>query len=101
MLAYYKLRRELADCLRFVFEAADAAEEAYAMSLHIRLKDFAKRQLLGAAAEGTLAYRIFMEIISLNEVFAKARCAVTNAVSNTTVPTTQGALLPHCTLAYF
>ena len=96
VLAYHKLRRELADCLRFVFEAADAAEKGYAMPLHIRLKDFAKRQLLGTAAEGTLAYRIFMEINSMNEVIARARCAVTNAVSNTAVPTIQGVLLSHC-----
>lgn len=90
VLAYHKLRRELADCLRFVFEAADAAEKGYAMSLHVRLKDFAKRQLLGSGAEGTLAYHILMEINSLNGVIANARMAVTNAVSNTTVPSTQG-----------
>lgn len=99
VLAYHKLRRDLAECLRFLFEAADAAEKGYAKPLLVRLKDFVKRQFLGSGSQASLAYRIFSEISTLNGIIATARVAVTNAVSNTTVPTTPGMFIRLCTLS--
>ncbi|KAH8115108.1 nucleoporin Nup186/Nup192/Nup205 [Phellopilus nigrolimitatus] len=101
ILAFHETRRELADCLRFVFEAADAAEKADALPVHARLNDFVKRQLVGSTSEGSVAYHIFAELNNSGAAIANARAAVTNAVSNTNVPGPQGgnANLGHAVLA--
>ncbi|KAI5120013.1 hypothetical protein M0805_008474 [Coniferiporia weirii] len=100
ILGYHRVRRELADCLRFVFEAADVAERGHARPVHARLNDFARRQLVGGGNGSSLAYRIFAELNNLGNVIANARMAVTNAVSNTNVPGPQGgnANLGHAVL---
>ena len=85
ILAYHRVRRELADCLRFIFEAADTAQRGYARPIHSRLNDFAQRHLLGSNGVNSLASRLFSELDGFGSVIANARVAVTNAVSNTSL----------------
>lgn len=85
ILAYHRVRRDLADCLRFIFESADTAQKGYAQPVHARLNDFAKRQLIGSGGEGSLAHRLFVELDGLGGTIANASSAVTNAVSNTSL----------------
>ncbi|EJD04791.1 uncharacterized protein FOMMEDRAFT_153883 [Fomitiporia mediterranea MF3/22] len=86
VLAYHQLRRELADCLRFVFETAAKAEEPVALPIHALLNDFVRRQLIETAGHGSITHRIFVEIVNLDTAIAAARIAVTNAVSTTNIP---------------
>ena len=90
VLEYHRVRRETADCLRFIFEAADSAQRGFVVNTRIRLNEFAKRYLVDGGGEGSLAARVFTELENLGGAIADARVAVTNAVSNTRLPNTQG-----------
>lgn len=92
VIEYHRIRRDLADCLSFIFEAAVVAQKGYGPAVHGRVNEFAKRQLVGGGADGSLAYRVFAELERLGTAIADARRAVTNAVSNTNIPGSQGEL---------
>ena len=57
---------------------------------HIRLNEFAKRYLVSGVGDGTLGSRICSELEKLGGTIGEARVAMTNAVSNTTLPGAQG-----------
>lgn len=92
VIEYHNIRRNLADCLSFIFEAAVVAQKGYGPAVYGRVNEFAKRQLVGGGADGSLAYRVFAELERLSAAIADARRAVTNAVSNTNIPGFQGEL---------
>ena len=87
VLAHHQLRRYLADCLRFIFEAVRVGQRGVGTPFHSRLAEYAKRQLVGSGGEGSLANRLFKQIDQLGQAIVETKTAVTNAVSNTNVPT--------------
>lgn len=90
ILEYHRFRRELADCLRFVFEISTAALGGHAPPIFSRVDDFVKRFLAG---KDSIATKVFAEIVVLDAAIVNARTAVVNAVSNTNVPNSQGEYL--------
>lgn len=86
VLTYHKLRRELADCLQLVFEAAEKTEEAFSLPVHALLNDFVKRQLVSNTREGSITSQIFTELHTFEATITNARTAVTNAITSTNIP---------------
>ncbi|EGO28547.1 hypothetical protein SERLADRAFT_413403 [Serpula lacrymans var. lacrymans S7.9] len=91
---FHQRRRYLADCMRYIFEAAELAQIAGASRLYHRVETFARHELIPAVkvpgGEIPLAYRIFREIDNLGITIARAQSARQNAGSNTTVSSGQG-----------
>ncbi|KAL1938972.1 hypothetical protein VTO73DRAFT_11125 [Trametes versicolor] len=90
ILEYHTRRRETAECLRILLEAAENAERADAPPLYHRINQFVRQQLLqggGRTATGlSLAMKIFQEIHNVGNALAKAQAARQNARSETVVP---------------
>ncbi|KAI0324921.1 hypothetical protein GY45DRAFT_1331027 [Cubamyces sp. BRFM 1775] len=94
ILEFHLRRRETADCLRYILEAAEAAERPDAPPLCLRINQFVRQQLLqlgGRAGAGlSLAMKIFQEIHNVGNALAKTQAARQNARSDTVAPS-QGA----------
>ena len=90
VLEYHRTRRELAECLRFIFEASVPAQDGNASNIQLRLNEFAKRYLVGSGGPSFIAHGVFSEINRLEDAIGKARTAVTNAVSDTKLPAQAG-----------
>ncbi|KAI0944532.1 hypothetical protein AcW1_002214 [Taiwanofungus camphoratus] len=94
ILEFHLRRRQLAECLRYIFEAAAIAETPQASQLYVRLDHFVRQQLLpapGGRNTGlSLAVKIFQEIHNLGNVLAKVQAARQCAKSNTVAPSAQG-----------
>ncbi|EIW76673.1 hypothetical protein CONPUDRAFT_92653 [Coniophora puteana RWD-64-598 SS2] len=92
---FHQRRRHLADCLRYLFEAAELAEIQDAPRLYMRINAFVQQELIPPAKVGagdaSLAYRIFSQVDALGGVLAHAQTAKQSAVSNTVAPK-QGAI---------
>lgn len=88
ILEYHRFRREVADCIRFVFEISNEALKGHAPPIFARLNEFVKRYLVGQSAT-----RVFAEIVALDGAMVDARTAVTNAISDTNIPANQGKYL--------
>lgn len=90
ILEYHTRRRETAECLRILLEAAENAERADAPPLYHRINQFVRQQLLqggGKTGAGlSLAMKIFQEIHNVGNALAKAQAARQNARSETVVP---------------
>lgn len=97
ILEFHLRRRQLAECLRYIFEAAAIAETPQASQLYVRLDHFVRQQLLpapGGRNTGlSLAVKIFQEIHNLGNVLAKVQAARQCAKSNTVAPSAQGEYL--------
>lgn len=93
---FHQRRRHLADCLRYLFEAAEAAESGDAVPMYGRINSFALSDLVpGVPVQGgevTLAYRIFKEIEHMDSVIARADAIRKNAGTNTIASSGQGKL---------
>lgn len=90
VLEFHLRRRQLADCLRYIFEAAEVAQNTGSPELYSQLEIFVRQQLI---AEGDkLPQRIYNELEKLSGVIAKVQCARQNATSNTVAPSQQGEL---------
>ena len=91
IMEYHTRRRELADCLGTILQAAERAETGDASPLHQRIDMFVRQQLLhpgGVAGAGlSLAMKLFQEIHSVGNTLAKALTARQNAKSETVAPT--------------
>ncbi|TFK69765.1 hypothetical protein BDN72DRAFT_959281 [Pluteus cervinus] len=91
-------RRDLVDCLQFLFQAAEYAGSPQASPLHERIRSFVYEELVPglspAGGQLTLPYRLFKELEGLDVLLAKALTAKRNAGSTTVppAPQTQGAL---------
>ncbi|KAH9856365.1 nucleoporin Nup186/Nup192/Nup205 [Lenzites betulinus] len=94
ILEFHLRRRETADCLRSIFEAAEVTERADAPPLCHRVAQFVMQQLIGDGARTgaglSLAMKIFQEIHNVGNALTKAQAARQNARSETVAPT-QGA----------
>ncbi|KAI0830134.1 nucleoporin Nup186/Nup192/Nup205 [Trametes gibbosa] len=91
ILEFHLRRREIADCLWSIFEAAEVTERADAPPLCHRVTQFVTQQLLGdggrSGAGLSLAMKIFQEIHNVGNALAKAQAARQNARSETVAPT--------------
>ncbi|KAL6308871.1 nucleoporin Nup186/Nup192/Nup205 [Sparassis latifolia] len=93
VLEFHVRRRQLAECLRYIFEAAEMVESQDAPPLCARIDLFVRQQLLpapgGPAGGLSLASKIFQEVHNLGNVLSKAQTARQNARSNTVAPSAQ------------
>ncbi|TDL27118.1 hypothetical protein BD410DRAFT_714859 [Rickenella mellea] len=91
VVEFHHTRRDLADCLRFIFEAASVAQQGHASRLHVQLNEFARRHLITAEGDKSLGNKVFAEIANLGDAITAAKAAVTNAISQTNIPGPQNA----------
>lgn len=105
VLEYHRRRRDLADCIRFLLEAAEVVGSPGTSALHARLELFVKQQLIPAKegadsvvfGEKGLGWKVLLELEALDRTLSLALTAKQNAGSNTTL---QG-LLSHLSLCNF
>ncbi|KAJ3995979.1 nucleoporin Nup186/Nup192/Nup205 [Lentinula boryana] len=88
---FHARRRYLVDCLRYLLEAAEAAESSEAPSLYHHLDryvrvDLIKPQSMPSGGEIPLAYRIFQEIENIGKVIVRADNTRRSAQTNTVFP---------------
>ncbi|CAL1713365.1 unnamed protein product [Somion occarium] len=95
LLNFHIRRRHIADCLRFLFEAAELSERPDAPPLFHRLNTFLRQNLLPPPKpqEAPLATKLFKEIENLEVNMSKTLNARQNAGSDTVAPPNQGARL--------
>lgn len=95
IVEFHQRRRQLVDCLRYIFEAAELAEATDVPSIFVRLDAFTRRQLTPAVhaptgGDVTLALTIFREMENLGNDITKIQGMKQIAVSNTAAPSNQG-----------
>ncbi|KAJ7620549.1 nucleoporin Nup186/Nup192/Nup205 [Mycena polygramma] len=90
---FHQRRRHLADCLDYIFEAAELADPSDTSSVFYRIGEFASKDLIlpGASQAGGLAHRIVREIQNLGNAVARADAARRGARTITVPPSAQGA----------
>ncbi|KAF8272691.1 nucleoporin Nup186/Nup192/Nup205 [Lactarius quietus] len=96
VLEHHRRRRDLADSIRFLLEAAEVAGSPGATALHARLDLFVQQQLIPpkertnsvAFGDKGLGWKVLLEIEALEQVISQAQTAKQNAGSCTTL---QGA----------
>ena len=100
LLEHHRRRRELVECLRFLFEAAEAAALSNPTPLLSRLDAFIQKYLLSSiSSEGAqsgekgLGWKVLLEIEDLEQTIVKAQRAKQNAGSNTVL---QGERICSC-----
>ncbi|KAI0742693.1 nucleoporin Nup186/Nup192/Nup205 [Daedaleopsis nitida] len=89
IMEYHTRRREIADCLGTILQAAERAETADASPLNQRVDLFVKQQLLQSGRAGvglSLAMKLFQEIHNIGNALSKAQMARQNAKSETVAP---------------
>ena len=92
--AQFHARRQLAECLVYIFQAAQVADLSDASSTLTRIADFIQKDLLSLATSRTtapvsLASRLVRELQNLGSV-AKADAARKSARTGTVLPSAQG-----------
>ncbi|KAJ7482279.1 nucleoporin Nup186/Nup192/Nup205 [Mycena galericulata] len=97
MAEFHQRRRHLADCLGYIFEAAEVATESSGNSVFSRIERFAADDLIPPAvshqgSEITLAHRIVREIQNLGNAVARADAARKGARTDTVAPSAQGTV---------
>ncbi|KAH9948497.1 nucleoporin Nup186/Nup192/Nup205 [Amylocystis lapponica] len=94
ILEFHLRRRQIAECLRYIFEASELAEARDSPQLYVQLDLFVRQQLLSPpGGRGmSLAFKVFQEAHNLGNVLAKAQAARQNARSNTIVQGNNAAL---------
>ncbi|TFY78581.1 hypothetical protein EWM64_g5435, partial [Hericium alpestre] len=92
VLEHHQRRRELADCLRFLLEAAERADALDATPLSIQLAAFVQDQILSLTGEKSLPSKVLSEIEKMEQGIAQAQTAKQNAPSNTAVQGTNISL---------
>lgn len=93
VLAYHRVRRELTDCLQFIFQAVEVAQNGSSIPTYIRINEYAQKQLIGGDKKENLAYKIFAEMDKLGSAIVNAKVAVTNAITNTNLPSPHSVFL--------
>lgn len=89
---FHQRRRHLVDCVRFLLEAAEAADSPDSNVTYERLATFVRSELIsGLPTHGreTFGLRIFKAVESLDDDIMKADASRKNAGSNTTAPSGQ------------
>ncbi|KAJ6542676.1 nucleoporin Nup186/Nup192/Nup205 [Mycena capillaripes] len=93
---FHQRRRHLADCLGYIFEAAEVADPSNRTSIFYRIHEYASKDLILPTAasqpggEITLAHRIVREIQNLGNLVARADAARRGARTITIPPSAQG-----------
>lgn len=90
---FHQRRRHLVESIRFLLEAAEAADAPDSNITYERLFTFVRSELIsGLPAHGgeTFGLRIFKTVESLDDDIIKADVARKSAGSNTTAPSGQG-----------
>lgn len=91
VLEHHRRRRDLADCIRFLLEAAEMAGSPGITALHARLELFVSQQLIPSKegsdsvvfGEKGLGWKVLLEIEALDQSISHALAAKQNAGSNT------------------
>lgn len=91
VLEFYLRRRQLAECLRYIFEAAEFSESEDAPQLYEQLHGFITGQIL--AGGDRFPRRLFTEIDKLEDVISRVQVERQNARNNTAAPSQQGSHL--------
>ena len=86
ILEFHKRRRETAECLGTLLQAAERAETADASPFLQRIDMFVRQQLLQPGGL-SLAMKVFQEIHNTGNALNKAQVARQNAKSDTVLPT--------------
>lgn len=89
ILEFHTRRRQLADCLRYIFEAAEVAQNAEAPQLYEQLEVFVRHQILSENPQ--FPRKLFAEMDKLGDTILKVQNARQNAKSSTTAPSQQGS----------
>jgi nuclear pore complex protein Nup205 len=93
VLEHHRRRSDLADCIRFLLEAAEMASTPETTALHARLELFVRQRLipLKETADGVvfgekgLGWKVLLEIQTFDHAISQAQAAKQNAGSNTTL----------------
>jgi nuclear pore complex protein Nup205 len=93
VLEHHRRRRDLADCIRFLLEAAEMAGSPGTTALHAGLELFVRQQLIPSKetidgvvfGEKGLGWKVLLEIEAFDQVITQAQAAKQNAGSNTTL----------------
>ena len=101
VLEHHRRRRDLADSIRFLLEAAEVASSPGANPLHARLDLFVRQQLIPpkertngvAFGEKGLGWKVLLEIEALEQAISQAQSAKQNAGSSTTLQGTSSSSL--------
>ncbi|KAI0744751.1 nucleoporin Nup186/Nup192/Nup205 [Earliella scabrosa] len=95
IMEYHTRRRDIADCLGTILQAAERAETVDASPLNQRIDMFVRQQLLqpgGRTGAGlSLAMKLFQEIHNVGNALNKTQAARQNARSETVAPSQVGA----------
>lgn len=91
ILEFHLRRRQLAECLRYIFEAGEFAQSEDPPLLYEQLDDFIRGQILRGGAR--FPRRLFTEIDKLEDAISRVQVERQNARSNTAAPSQQG---PFC-----
>jgi nuclear pore complex protein Nup205 len=92
VLEHHRRRSDLADCIRFLLEAAEMAGSPETTALHGRLELFVRQQLIPSKetangvvfGEKGLGWKVLLEIETFDHAIFQAQAAKQNAGSNTT-----------------
>jgi nuclear pore complex protein Nup205 len=98
---FHQRRRHLVESVRFLLEAAEAADSPDSNITYERLSTFVRSEFIsGLPVQGgeTFGLKIFKAVESLDDEIMKADVSRKNAGSNTTVPSGQGMLFPKITV---
>src|ERR1700691_363432 len=106
VLEHHRRRRDLADSIRFLLDAAELASSLGATALHARLDLFVQQQLIPpkestngvAFGEKGLGWKVLLEIEALEQAISQAQLAKQNAGSSTVL---QGVSSSSLTLSAF
>jgi nuclear pore complex protein Nup205 len=94
VVEFHQRRRHLAECLSYIFEAAEAAETSENLPMFRRIDSFVRMDLIPPVAhqggEIALAHRIVREIQNLGNAVARADMARKGARTDTVAPSAQG-----------
>jgi nuclear pore complex protein Nup205 len=107
VLEHHRRRRDLADCIRFLLEAAEMVGSPGTTALHSRLELFVTQQLIPSKegadrvifGEKGLGWKVLSELEVLDRTIAHVLAAKQNAGSNTTIQGLLSSSFPlasHC-----
>jgi nuclear pore complex protein Nup205 len=93
VLEHHRRRRDLADCIRFLLEAAEMVGSPGTTALHARLELFVTQQLIPSKegadrvifGEKGLGWKVLSELEALDRMIALVLAAKQNSGSNTTI----------------
>ena len=95
ILEYHTRRRHVAECLKYVLDAAFASQQPDAPALYHRLEAFVREQMLNRPGPSNFTEKLLNEVDSLTQTLNKVNVDRQNAGSGTVAPT-QGGVGEFC-----